>query len=216
MDNAHLGVHFNSHAHVERDDYISMLNDALENFNSHAHVERDVIDPEIKYEELNFNSHAHVERDEIKERASSKAEISTHTLTWSVTRPPSINMRLSMYFNSHAHVERDLLVVNYQIFTNISTHTLTWSVTGLPTWRFLLLVISTHTLTWSVTERKPLLDLVAFISTHTLTWSVTGIGNGNIAEFRNFNSHAHVERDFPPALSCPTQGRFQLTRSRGA
>ena len=86
MDNAHLGVHFNSHAHVERDDYISMLNDALENFNSHAHVERDVIDPEIKYEELNFNSHAHVERDEIKERASSKAEISTHTLTWSVTR----------------------------------------------------------------------------------------------------------------------------------
>ena len=64
MDNAHLGVHFNSHAHVERDDYISMLNDALENFNSHAHVERDVIDPEIKYEELNFNSHAHVERDD--------------------------------------------------------------------------------------------------------------------------------------------------------
>ena len=80
-----------------------------------------------------------------------------------------------MFIIEIAHVERDLLVVNYQIFTNISTHTLTWSVTGLPTWRFLLLVISTHTLTWSVTERKPLLDLVAFISTHTLTWSVTKI-----------------------------------------
>ena len=180
---------------MERDDYISMLNDALENFNSHAHVERDVIDPEIKYEELNFNSHAHVERDEIKERASSKAEISTHTLTWSVTSAASVIACAGKYFNSHAHVERDQSGIELAFAKDISTHTLTWSVTGLPTWRFLLLVISTHTLTWSVTERKPLLDLVAFISTHTLTWSVTGIGNGNIAEFRNFNSHAHVERD---------------------
>ena len=70
-----------------------------------------------------------MERDEIKERASSKAEISTHTLTWSVTSEGISTVDPSLNFNSHAHVERDLLVVNYQIFTNISTHTLTWSVT---------------------------------------------------------------------------------------
>ena len=33
--------HFNSHAHVERDDPITITVDMGENFNSHAHVERD-------------------------------------------------------------------------------------------------------------------------------------------------------------------------------
>ena len=32
---------FNSHAHVERDDPITITVDMGENFNSHAHVERD-------------------------------------------------------------------------------------------------------------------------------------------------------------------------------
>ena len=141
-----------------------------------------------------FNSHAHVERDQSGIELAFAKDISTHTLTWSVTRPPSINMRLSMYFNSHAHVERDLLVVNYQIFTNISTHTLTWSVTGLPTWRFLLLVISTHTLTWSVT--------LLVVSQHR--------------EVHNFNSHAHVERDYERHSQMMIFFKFQLTRSRGA
>ena len=81
-------------------------------------------------------------------------------------------------------------------------------------------------------------DLVKTISTHTLTWSVTfhtfqrGIGSCN------FNSHAHVERDyqqrfqdFPLLISTHTLTwsvtligherfkdvfAFQLTRSRGA
>ena len=56
---------------------------------------------------VHFNSHAHVERDEIKERASSKAEISTHTLTWSVTSEGISTVDPSLNFNSHAHVERD-------------------------------------------------------------------------------------------------------------
>ena len=56
---------------------------------------------------VHFNSHAHVERDEIKERASSKAEISTHTPTWSVTSEGISTVDPSLNFNSHAHVERD-------------------------------------------------------------------------------------------------------------
>ena len=54
-----------------------------------------------------FNSHAHVERDELATLAGVEYEISTHTLTWSVT----VNK-----------------VENGVIYT-ISTHTLTWSVT---------------------------------------------------------------------------------------
>ncbi len=33
------------------------------------------------------------------------------------------------------------------------------------------------------------------ISTHTLTWSVTLILKSGKAKMKNFNSHAHVERD---------------------
>ena len=54
-------------------------------FNSHAHVERD---PEIRKTGLKtfyFNSHAHVERDWNTQIVGVKLEISTHTLTWSVT-----------------------------------------------------------------------------------------------------------------------------------
>ena len=34
------------------------------------------------------------------------------------------------------------------------------------------------------------------ISTHTLTWSVTAFKQPEIANISNFNSHAHVERDY--------------------
>ena len=54
-----------------------------------------------------FNSHAHVERDDTEDNGLSFENISTHTLTWSVTRT--------------------LFVETEQII--ISTHTLTWSVT---------------------------------------------------------------------------------------
>ena len=37
--------------------------------------------------------------------------------------------------------------------------------------------------------------MVLVISTHTLTWSVTGFWELGILNAKNFNSHAHVERD---------------------
>ena len=77
------------------------------------------------------------------------------------------------HFNSHAHVERDFIN-----FTAHITHK-----------------ISTHTLTWSVTVRFFCLSLSFTISTHTLTWSVTLFSPSFVSSFRDFNSHAHVERD---------------------
>ena len=56
---------------------------------------------------VHFNSHAHVERDRRSDNHQNGEQISTHTLTWSVTV-------LNFAFDLHTH---------------ISTHTLTWSVT---------------------------------------------------------------------------------------
>ena len=83
--------------------------------------------------------------------------------------------RHSRNFNSHAHVERDQTAQAVADSLPISTHTLTWSVTSLWVIPPTLSPISTHTLTWSVTFR-----IVVFF----------GI-------IKNFNSHAHVERDRP-------------------
>ena len=58
------------------------------NFNSHAHVERDGNAEKIKLFEKNFNSHAHVERDALSSVLTVFTVISTHTLTWSVTKTP--------------------------------------------------------------------------------------------------------------------------------
>ena len=76
-----------------------------------------------------FNSHAHVERDKNSSLKIHTTEISTHTLTWSVTN--------------------DTLYKYLPCF--ISTHTLTWSVTWSGKSCIAALFISTHTLTWSVT-----------------------------------------------------------------
>ena len=76
-------------------------------FNSHAHVERDYTTGAGTAIVFNFNSHAHVERDSTGVDFNGIYGISTHTLTWSVTREWGFkHMKL-----------------------NISTHTLTWSVT---------------------------------------------------------------------------------------
>ena len=55
--------------------------------------------------------------------------ISTHTLTWSVTK-------------TEIHIANEI---------NISTHTLTWSVTVAKSSIKGITITSTHTLTWSVT-----------------------------------------------------------------
>ena len=57
-------------------------------------------------------------------------------------------------------------------------------------------LISTHTLTWSVTNTALRISLRYDISTHTLTWSVTIYTSVNYFLCSNFNSHAHVERDW--------------------
>ena len=56
-------VNFNSHAHVERDNYSMTEKGTDTNFNSHAHVERDFVKAIADIILIDFNSHAHVERD---------------------------------------------------------------------------------------------------------------------------------------------------------
>ena len=100
-------MHFNSHAHVERDRTGGRSGWHTSDFNSHAHVERDSIVFNQIFQPRNFNSHAHVERDRCIDRCT----------------------ECNQYFNSHAHVERDGVYVIYPLDRRISTHTLTWSVT---------------------------------------------------------------------------------------
>ena len=124
-----------------------------------------------------FNSHAHVERDHITPVQKQDTEITTHTLTWSVTSVHTLSNWLQKYYNSHAHVERD--------YTTIFKRHFRW--------------ITTHTLTWSVTEIRAIILLALSITTHTLTWSVTGAVFGDYKEEADYNSHAHVERDLLPS-----------------
>ena len=77
--------YFNSHAHVERDSNCRARTRNRIYFNSHAHVERDIPDDFLRNIEVDFNSHAHVERDVMGAISAFTADISTHTLTWSVT-----------------------------------------------------------------------------------------------------------------------------------
>ena len=80
-----LKKNFNSHAHVERDLFMYSLVSPRDYFNSHAHVERDNFSYITPVVAINFNSHAHVERDIGINAAIINKNISTHTLTWSVT-----------------------------------------------------------------------------------------------------------------------------------
>ena len=71
---------------MERDILLlSVLFSTFLNFNSHAHVERDADTSLKRVKYCYFNSHAHVERDFINFVTQLTFEISTHTLTWSVT-----------------------------------------------------------------------------------------------------------------------------------
>ena len=124
---------FNSHAHVERDFKLRAKCNSVCYFNSHAHVERAFGGVLCVVHLGNFNSHAHVERDVYVFEGRLSVDISTHTLTWSVTE----NLK-SCY-----------------AYSIISTHTLTWSVTFALINIVISQRISTHTLTWSVTLDFP-------------------------------------------------------------
>ena len=190
----------------------------IEYFNSHAHVERDGYIGSITRKLHNFNSHAHVERDNYPHAPCKIRNISTHTLTWSVTAEVSENSYIHMDFNSHAHVERDVKV--YFISVIVWVFQLTRSRGAWP-WRSGRSLrcyrhfnshahverdydsenvtsntnISTHTLTWSVTSLNSIYSIPHYISTHTLTWSVTKRQANRQTTDKHFNSHAHVERD---------------------
>ena len=141
--------------------------------------------------------------------------ISTHTLTWSVTVADICTSQSLFHFNSHAHVERDVAVGDtaYPI-PDFNSHA--------------------HV----ERDRKPLLDLVTFehFNSHAHVERDCTIFAFR-ACFKNFNSHAHVERDrrcqrygrrlwisthtLTWSVTCtagsPSDPRkFQLTRSRGA
>ena len=92
--------------------------------------------------------------------------------------------------------------MSVSVVETISTHTLTWSVTASEDYCKGRHCISTHTLTWSVTNSVIAFRTITLISTHTLTWSVTEWFIGILDKSKDFNSHAHVERDFHHK-SCP-------------
>ena len=70
---------------MERDVQIGASNPTGYHFNSHAHVERDDKTEDTGSGFNDFNSHAHVERDKYNKNCIDEINISTHTLTWSVT-----------------------------------------------------------------------------------------------------------------------------------
>ena len=186
---------------------------------------------------LHFNSHAHVERDEVAENSYIHMEISTHTLTWSVTgiieiacivlidfnshahveRDFCTNARwyLYFYFNSHAHVERDAVYLYDEWILCISTHTLTWSVT--PKWYILWYYIR-----FQLTRSRgawllfpDYLKTIQQISTHTLTWSVT-IPRVQERQLYLISTHTLTWSVTGEEDSSQLYFQFQLTRSRGA
>ena len=94
-------IHFNSHAHVERDRRLHSHQGKLYHFNSHAHVERD--DANTVYYVID--------------------SISTHTLTWSVTLISQQEGSSLINFNSHAHVERDFTFTKFRYtHNNFNSH----------------------------------------------------------------------------------------------
>ena len=158
-------------------------------------MERDIFARCNELLDVYFNSHAHVERDFRWILNRPLFDISTHTLTWSVTwqrlfiragygnfnshahvERDTLDEMLRIkqrHFNSHAHVERDEFKLSKKLFaSNFNSH----AHVERDTFAFFfvyLITISTHTLTWSVTSFLFPTINGTNISTHTLTWSVT-------------------------------------------
>ena len=120
-------------------------------FNSHAHVERDWL--REAWKKLTFIS-THTLTWSVTYwflMAGKKMNISTHTLTWSVTVADICTSQSLFHFNSHAHVERDSPFSNGdKHFLNFNSHAHV-ERDVMNTQAPLVYCISTHTLTWSVT-----------------------------------------------------------------
>ena len=120
----------------------------------------------------NFNSHAHVERDLICLKSQKIIiHISTHTLTWSVTRfVNTAEVYLQFQLTRSRGAWRNGKCCKYWFY--ISTHTLTWSVT---------------------VQIRQFLGQQTFQLTRSRgAWLEYSDSRGQTG---NFNSHAHVERD---------------------
>ena len=98
------------------------------------------------------------------------------------------------YFNSHAHVERDVHLILVCFVIDISTHTLTWSVT-----QFFSLWLST--LPFQLTRSRGAWQGLNWIWVQWQLFQLTrsrGAWRDEVSfvpSEKNFNSHAHVERD---------------------
>ena len=143
--------------------------------------------------------------------------ISTHTLTWSVTQNMGRFWFYIEYFNSHAHVERDPCCNPYSPLIYISTHTLTWSVTSkiFPhnsqtkfqltrsrgAWRggakehtlFEKFQLTRSRGAWLYCYLHMYTPLIFQLTRSRGAWLLNRVIN---MFTWNFNSHAHVERDF--------------------
>ena len=144
-------MHFNSHAHVERDlDFALKI--CTKSISTHT------LTWSVTALNGNYGGYPNISTHTLtwsvticSSTTGNRLAISTHTLTWSVTEELA-EILDECYFNSHAHVERDAFILAEIGRVWISTHTLTWSVTDSMTSARLINRISTHTLTWSVTH----------------------------------------------------------------
>ena len=116
-------MHFNSHAHVERD-FISFGDSIAEMISTHTLTWSVTITPLFASIIKSISTHTltwsvthmcHV--------SYHVHHISTHTLTWSVTITILVSNEPSEHFNSHAHVERDNLTEKKQrLIVNFNSH----------------------------------------------------------------------------------------------
>ena len=146
-----LKIHFNSHAHVERDEIVRNWINA-QSISTHT----------LTWSVTGIISSSYLLIYAFQLTRSRGAWLQNcNYLLW------------QYHFNSHAHVERDVSNITWFLISIISTHTLTWSVTQtFRKWWFPAIFQLTRSRgAWR--EHPLLLCLFIFISTHTLTWSVT-------------------------------------------
>ena len=108
---------------MERDEREKIITPVIENFNSHAHVERDVVE-QAAFAALDISTHTLTWSVTcLLSPPVPLYAISTHTLTWSVTKCFSLNAWERTNFNSHAHVERDRSgMALFSWSTNFNSH----------------------------------------------------------------------------------------------
>ena len=167
-------------------------------FNSHAHVERDdKRTKQARYKHISTHTLTwSVTENGFKNKTMEL--ISTHTLTWSVTWQHRTHLNSHGHFNSHAHVERDWQILPLLLrrhYFNSHAHVerdlqrcnfknfICYFNSHAHVERDLILkILNNFILIFQLTRSRgawpvQVLILTAFmaISTHTLTWSVTSL-----------------------------------------